>query len=128
MLRTGLGATAVNLLDFLSVVIEDGIAAARKSYANDPEKRAGAVAGFEACRGKSPTELLALLEGARSDTRLAYVLDARDYWRARCYEAEIEWVCNCVSAVLENEGHAPIINPTYRGVMKANAVLQGVAG
>ena len=50
----------MNYNDFLSRVIDDGIAAATADYADDEPRRIGAVAGFNACRQKSPEELLEL--------------------------------------------------------------------
>ena len=48
-----------------------------------------------------------------------------DYWRVRCREAEIEWVCNVVSAMLVNEKKSPIIPPTARGTITAGKILEG---
>ena len=44
------------------------------------------------------------------------------YWRQRCKEAEVEWVCNVVSAMLSANGMAPIpgIYITARGVLAAS--------
>ena len=117
--------------DLLARVIDDGIVAASRDYARSPSKRRGAVAGFEACRGKSPDQLRQLLHDARLATRNATErhhplyrkrLDA--YWETRCYEAEIEWVCNVVSAALANQGLPTIVPPTARGVMAAAVVLR----
>jgi hypothetical protein len=90
--------------EFLQRVIETGIDGAQRSYANDPPKRRGAVAGFRACEGKSPRKLSVLLDEARQATRDALDLPIDEYWEIRCYEAEVAWVCTCVSVVLANEG------------------------
>jgi hypothetical protein len=107
---------------FLTTVIDQGIAAASDSYKKSPSKLAGAIDGFNACRGK----LAALLSEARKATAAAYHDKGSDYWHIRCYEAEIEWTCNVVSAMIMNQGLAVIIPPTARGVMKATTII-GVA-
>lgn len=114
---------------FLAQVITEGIAACEKDYAKDTqtEKREGAIAGFEVCRGKSPVELGRILANARArlhDASRELAGPRRDgYWRIRCFEAEVEWVCNVVSAALMNNGEPVIIQPTARGVLKAAAIL-----
>lgn len=108
---------------FLERVINDGIEAAKSDYANDKMKRQGSVAGFEACRGKTPAQLAELLAQAREATHLACLKRVEGYWRVRCYEAEVEWVCNCVSAMAMNEGLETIIPPTARGVMKVAEIV-----
>lgn len=108
---------------FLTRVIDDGIEAANRDYAHDDHKRHGAVEGFEACRGKSPRELSELLKTAASNTSLAIEDRVDDYWRLRCYELEVGWVCNVVSASLMNQGLPTIVTPTARGVMKAASIV-----
>jgi len=117
----------MNFHDFLSRVIDEGIAAASESYAAPEEKEMleGALAGFEACRKKNTAELAALLAQARKACRDGF--GQVGHWRRRCYEAEIEWVCNVVSAALVNVDQPPIIPPTARGMMKAASIL-GVRG
>src|SRR6266404_1999518 len=106
---------------FLGRVIDDGIAAAKADYAKPRQKDQleGSIAGFEACRKKAPLELKNLLEMARQQTRSARVQEAENYWWFRCYELEIEWVCNVVSAAMMNQGAGQIVPPTGRGLMKA---------
>lgn len=119
----------MQLFDFLTRVIDDGIAAAKADY-NTPEqahKLEGAIAGFEACRGLLPHQLGELLIESRRNQMAAYDGEIKAYWRLTCFAAEVEWVCNCVSAILENEGEEPIIPVTARGMMKANEVLRSVA-
>lgn len=119
---------------FLDRVIRDGIAAAREDYAAPAQshKLNGSIAGFEACRGKAPEDLVAAYHAASAETRRLLLLRpdgaVEDYWRARCFELEVEWACNCVSAALASEGLAPLLSwlPTARGVMKAVEIL-GVA-
>ncbi len=114
--------------DFLTRVIDDGIAAAKADYSEPRQahKRDGAVAGFEACRDKSPAELGELLTRARRDQMAAFDGPIETYWNRTCFMHEVEWVCNCVSAVLQNEGLPVIITPTARGYMKAASII-GVA-
>lgn len=115
--------------EYLTRVIDEGIEAARESY-KDPKdalKLRGSIEGFEACRGKNPEQLAQLLSEARRTTLNARTDKEDDYWRTRCAELEIEWVCNCVSAVLYNEGLPVIITPTARGMMKAASIV-GVGG
>lgn len=113
---------------FLDRVIEEGIEAAKVDYANSPEKLAGALAGFELCRHKVPSALKRHLEDARRMTAELYRGNAKAeaYWHSRCYESEIEWVCNVVSAMLYNQGVEPLVPPTVNGVMKAASII-GVA-
>lgn len=110
---------------FVERVIDDGIEAARRDYADDEQKCAGAVDGFEACRGKTPVDLGLLLRDARASREESYRSGPapKDYWFWRCRELEIEWVCNVLSAALLNEGREPIIPPTGRGLMKAADIL-----
>lgn len=77
--------------------------------------------------GDNCEELGVLLGEAGTNTTRAMLEQLPDYWRHRCFHAEIEWVCNCVSAMLMNEGLPTIITPTCRGVMRANDVLRGAS-
>lgn len=122
----GPGSKHMEYARFLTRVIDDGIAAAQKSYATDQPKLAGAIAAFESCRGKPPDALQAVLLYARGETARVVGGSLSDYWRARVYEAEVEWVCNCVSAVLLGQGKPVLVPPTARGFLKAAQVL-GVA-
>ena len=108
---------------FVDRIIVDGIAAAKKDYVKDPLKLEGAVAGFNVCRHKNMKQLADLLADAGAQTEAAFREQRKDYWKIRCYGAEIEWVCNCVSAAMQNQGMKPIITPTYRGVRKAAEIL-----
>jgi len=118
----------MNLQDALNRIIDDGIVVAKADYKlpEQKQKRDRSVAGFEACRGKTPAQLAELLESARKSTREAHLNEARNYWEIRCFESEVEWVCNCASAILANQHLPVIVTPTYRGVMKAAQVV-GVA-
>lgn len=114
---------ATSYSDFLTRVIDDGIAAATLDYNDKPNNLKGAVAGFEACRNKDPVVLAQILADARTKTHEAYRDGVDNYWEIRCFEAEIEWTCNCVSAMLMNQGLTTIVPPTARGVMKAAEIL-----
>jgi len=123
---------ALGYEDFLRSVIEDGIEAATRDYTKPDQahKLAGSLAGFEACRGKSPEELAVLLLEIRRKVaimRFKPLDDERDYWHWRCHEAEVEWVCNVVSAALLNEGKTTIVPPSANGMMAAAKIL-GVRG
>jgi hypothetical protein len=119
----------MNLNEFIEEVIEKGIEAAKADYTKpeDSNRLKGSIEGFEACRGKSPKELKTLLENARKESNSLLFEDKEieEYWRFNSKTAEIEWVCNCVSAVLVNEGHEPLIPVTCNAVLLANKILLG---
>jgi hypothetical protein len=122
-------ASGLNYEEFLEAVILKGIEAAKRDYANPrnqnhPMMLAGSVAGFEACRRRTPQQLLALLAVAEKRTIAARRADIDNYWEVRCYEAEIEWVCNCVSAGLRINLRP--VWPTGRAVIMAAQIL-GIA-
>lgn len=103
----------MNSAEFLEATINNGIADAKRDYSNPnnsthPAKLKGAVAGFEACRGKNPVELGALLGEAHERVMQAHRECAADYWGHRCFEAEVEWVCNAYSAWLWSGGYPPL--------------------
>lgn len=113
----------MTLKDFLDRVVNDGIKAARESYKDKPKKRDGAVAGFEACRNKTIFELRQQLHLAANLADIARITDRENYWYHRCYHAEIEWVCNVVSACLQNQKLDTIVIPTARGFLKAAEII-----
>jgi len=119
--------TETTYATLLERVVDDGIAAARADYTREHQKPMleGSVAGFEACREKSPPELAALLLDARTETgaRRRAEQDPENYWWARCFDLEVEWVCNVMSAALMNSGQPVIVPPTMRGVKKAAEIL-----
>lgn len=118
--------------EFLTRIIDDGIAAARADYAKPEQVEwlEGSIAGFEACRGKNPLALRELLTAAMKNAGDARVHNAppEDYWYLKCLALEVEWVANCVSALLVNQDGHPLAShlPTARAVMKAAEVI-GVA-
>jgi hypothetical protein len=113
---------------FLTRVIDSGIQAARKDYGGqgDAHKLKGALAGFEVCRGKVPEEIRKLLCAARLKRFELSRSQAgsSSYWEHVCYEAEIEWVANVVSAALVSSGENTIISPTCMGVLQAAKLLE----
>jgi hypothetical protein len=114
--------------EFLTRIIDDGIAAARTDYADEPHKLRGAIDGFEACRGKSPSELITLWQEAERAAH-ASRSDLKTYWQLRCTALEVEWICNCVSVATTNAGGPPLLGhlPTARAAMKYAEVV-GVRG
>jgi hypothetical protein len=130
--------TATTTYDqILDRIIADGIAEVRVAYADpkDHHKRDGAIEGFEACRGKSPAELVAIwTEGARQCQQIRRTADASDehvknYWKQRYKTLQIEWILNVISVGLTNSGQPPLLShlPTARGAMKY-AQIVGVRG
>lgn len=123
--------------DFLHKLINVGIEAARKSYGGDTQskekhradKLAGSIDGFEACRGKQPNEIAALMADAKKKQHEAYIrvtekeISDGEYWRIRCRGSEIGWVANCVSVLLVNQGLPPIEPPTARAVLTVSRII-----
>jgi len=126
----------MHYLTALDAIVNRGIEASKRDYRDKPDKLAGAIAGFSACRDKTPLQLLALLEEANKATHEARnrvntnKLPSQEYWKIRCYEAEIEWVCNCVSVLLTNQGEkSPFphhVGPTARAFSTVASIV-GVA-
>lgn len=117
--------------ELLDRILSDGIAEVREAYAapEDHHKRDGAIEGFEACRGKSPTDLVALWTEAERSAKQVMRGDARDYWRCRYKALQVEFVLNVVSVGLVGNGSPPLLAhlPTARGAMKYAAIV-GVRG
>lgn len=111
--------------EFLVLVIEDGIEAARHDYPLPRQrlKLDGANRGFEDCRGRNINALCELLKEARDTVRQKRKQDASDFWYWRCREAEIYWVCNVLSAALYSSRVSPIVPPTAAGALKASEIL-----
>ena len=123
--------------DFLTKVIDEGIAEVRKHYTaeKDRHKLEGAEAGFELCRGKTPVVLLHELVKAREASRDAMsgtIEEGGDetlksYWKLRYTELQVEWVLNVLSAGFLANGVQPLVPVTARGMMAAGRIL-GVTG
>lgn len=124
----------------LDRLITDGIAEVAEVYKDDDDpdgsrfyaaKREGAIAGFEACRGKPPEDLVRLYEEAHLDAHSTASVavhraeNLRAHWRQRYYELQLEWVLNVLSVGLSRPLLAHL--PTYRGAMKY-AEIVGVRG
>ncbi len=115
-------------LEFLDRVIDRGIHGAVEDYASNVHRRDGAIAGFEACRGKLPDELMRIYAQAEVDVTAARRLEMSDedmarFQYRRCFAAEVEWVLNVVSAMFIRQGTKPIVTPTVRGAMQAERIL-----
>jgi hypothetical protein len=111
---------------FLTEVIDLGIESARRDYKNDKHDHLeGSIAGFEACRGKTPLELLEVFQEAKEYANNAMMDRVSNYWYFRCYQLEVEWVMNVVSAILVNEGQPPLLSyhPTCNAMILANKIL-----
>lgn len=113
--------------DLLDRIISDGIAEVRAAYAapEDHHKRDGAIEGFEACRGKSPTDLVAMWSEAEKYEEQLVRGDAKDYWRQRYKSLQLEFVLNVVSVGLVNDGRPPLLAhlPTARGATRYAAIV-----
>lgn len=114
----------------LDHILSRGIASAQRDYAHRPEMLRGAVEGFEACRGKTALEIVALHRDKERETSacVAALLDeGADYWRRRVATLEVEWVLNVLSAGLAQIGAPALLPhlPTARGVL-AYAAIVGV--
>ena len=125
----------MNYTEFLTKVIDEGIEAAKADYTEESDKQRleGSIAGFNACRNKSPEELVEVWKESSKKTNDAshevYKTKSKgDYWYYRCFQLEAEWVCNVVSAMLMNEGHEPLLSwlPTASAMRKAASII-GVA-
>jgi len=115
--------------DFLNRVINEGIEAATADYKEERQKShlEGSISGFEACRNKSPLELFEVWKESQEYVQKSFFDrdDPDKYWWFRCYQLEVEWVCNVVSVVLLNEGKPPILSwlPTCNGMSKAASII-----
>ncbi len=120
-------------LTALDAIIRKGIEAAKRDYAQSPHKSEGAIAGFEACRGKTPLELLTLLQEENKKQQDYYwkssqkEISIEDYWKQTCLAREIEWTCNCVSVILSTMGiPSPFpahVGPTASAYMNVATII-----
>lgn len=111
---------------FLNQVIDRGIAAASEDYKDHAsDKFLGSVAGFEVCRGKSPLDLLEVYAESQEYASQAMFQRASNYWYFRCYQLEVEWVLNCVSCLLVNEGGEPLLShlPTCNAMILVSKIV-----
>src|SRR6185369_12703287 len=109
-------------LAFLEVLINDGIIAVKKDYANRRDKLEGAIAGFEVCRNKQPKDLKEIYNEI---TEYVNLEDKENYWWFRCYQAEVEWVCDVLSAFLISQSQPVLFSkfPTNVGIKKAREII-----
>lgn len=118
--------------ELLDRIVSDGIAEVQAAYAapEDHHKRDGAIEGFEACRGKTPTELVTLWsEAERAADHIRCVANSdsgvKDYWRQRYKAMQIEFALNVISVGLGQPLLAHL--PTTRGALRYAAIV-GVRG
>lgn len=113
--------------EFLNKVIDEGINAATADYseASDKNQLDGSIAGFNACKNLLPEQLFELWTGASAKANNAFGDTEEIYWYNRCFQLEVEWVCNVVSAMMVNEGQDPIFSwlPTVNGAIKAASII-----
>ncbi len=113
--------------EFLNRVIDEGIAAATADYTepDDKQRLDGSIAGFNACRNKLPEELVEIWTNAGEIVNKAFGDPEENYWYHRCYQMEVEWVINVVSAMMVNEGQDTLLSwlPTANGMMKAASII-----
>lgn len=123
----------MTLNDALNQIIDDGIEAARADYTK-PDQRLqleGSIQGFEECRGKTPSQIAALIDEANArDFEQARDVNERggpaeQYWFWRCRTLEIEWVANVLGNVMLANNIEPLSRRllTYRGAMKAAEII-----
>jgi len=113
--------------EFLNRVIDEGIQAATADYTDpsDKQRLEGSIAGFNTCRYLLPEQLVATWQKATDEMNQAYMEQKENYWWYCCFQSEVEWVCNVVSAMLVNEGREPLLSwlPTANGMMKAASII-----
>ncbi len=114
--------------EFLKQVIEKGIAGAKADFVSekDKERLQGSIDGFNACTDKLPDELIELYIQSGKRANQAEI-DSHDYdkpegyhtfalepehgyWYYRQFQLEVEWVCNCVSVVMQHQGFPPLLS------------------
>jgi hypothetical protein len=119
----------VTYTEFLARIVVEGVEGLERVAAVDDASpsTAGAVAAYDACvECDSPPELGILLAFARNkhiDLIMAPVPNAYECLFAQGFADTVAWVCNCVSALLLNEGYPALIPPTSRGIMKCSELL-----
>ena len=117
----------MNYNEFLTRVIDEGIEAAKTDYTNKSDKDylEGSIAGFEACRNKNPEELIEVWNEANDKYENAFQKQKNNYWWYRCFQLEVEWVINVISAMLVNEGQDSLLSwlPTACAMMKAASII-----
>lgn len=121
----------MTLEEALTTIINNGIAGAKADYTRPDQKSKleGSIEGFEACRGKDVAGMIELLTETRRKAQEAFrrvhenEISDDEYWKIRCFESEVEWTANCLSAILVNEGHDPIVPPTARAAINVARII-----
>lgn len=115
--------------EFVRQIITEGVEVLASAALETPEspQLAGALSACEACLkcDSAPAlgVLLAFARNKHADVLREPVPDADRCLFAQGFAYEVEWICNCVSALLLNEGLQPLITPTSRGIMKCAELL-----
>lgn len=129
----------MNQVDVLDRVIAKGIASVLESYPAGSAKQMGALEGFEACRGKTPQELLELYHEAEMFTNSNRVEQAmldeehlEEHWRRRYASLQVEWCLNAMAAFdyMATHGRRSFAwlgwHPTVRAAELVAGILQEV--
>jgi len=111
--------------EFLHFAIEDALCCVSRKLGGEAHSYhlAGATAGLELCRDKSPREIMLLLGSAAAKTKEMRRSMSGDYWRAQSAEQYIIWIAETVSAALLLQDLAPIIEPGEEATSKALEIL-----
>lgn len=111
----------MRLSEFTTRIIEDAIVSAHDGHKNEMA-RCGAIAGLEACRGLEPHQLGELLKAANTAAVHARRQRHPRTIEAVAFRAEILWVCEVLSVVMDNQGMPPLVDPTPQAYLKAAEV------
>ena len=108
--------------EFVEVVVRDAREAVVEDYSKPEDKHRldGSLWGLEECVGKTPAQLVVLLDDAVRVSLEKGRDEAEDYWFWRCREAEIEWVCDVLGAGVGFVIGRAVV--TARGILKAAEV------
>lgn len=102
---------------FQERIIDDAIAAAHAAY-QEP-RRSGFIAGVESCRNKGFADLADELVAANTAAHAATEAKHPREEDALAYRAGVEWVCDCMSVIMKNQGMKPIVEPSKQAWVKA---------
>lgn len=115
----------VHEANLIELICDDGIEAARLRY-NEPSDKltlAGAMAGFDSCRGLTARALQELSLGAAQATLDAMNSDQHRYWYWRTRQLKIDWVRNVLGCARANAGLDPLAETSAHGMIKATAII-----
>lgn len=113
----------MKLSQFIGRIVEGSRIAVHTAYRHDESKWTGAMAGLEACWDMTPSQLLILLDAAKIAQARAEKLDHNRVEEIRAFRYEVEWVCDCVSVVLLNQGQTPLIEPSVNAYAKVADIV-----